>query len=321
MAYSYLDFAEDILKDAPRPLLPIEIWEIGRNSIHFSKLTIKGKTPQATLAARLYVDVRDNENSRFTKVTSDPARFFLTALMHQLPQNLDYEKELDVYAITKNKKKQSAKFSERELHPLLTYFAFYNDNFNKGRSIYTKTVYHEKSKKTDLNQWVHPDMIGFSTHINYWEKEVTNLNRIIDNDIIKIYSFELKKTVDRSNYRELFFQAVSNSSWAHEGYLVTANLKIDDPELNEELERLTQAFGIGIIYLDIDDINSSRIIFPAKKKELLDWKTINKLSKTNIDFKNFIKDLKNDISNEEIKLYNYDKVIDEIELEIEKFFK
>lgn len=78
MAYTYLDFAEDVLKDAPRPLLPIEIWDIGKHSVHFSKLTINGKTPQATLAARLYVDVRDNANSRFTKITSDPARFYLT---------------------------------------------------------------------------------------------------------------------------------------------------------------------------------------------------------------------------------------------------
>lgn len=94
-----------------------------------------------------------------------------------------------------------------------------------------------------------------------------------------------------------------------------------DTELNEELERLTQAFGIGVILLDLDDIDASRTLFSAKKRESLDWKTINKLSRANPDFKDFIKDLKNDISNEDIKVYNYDSVLENIEEYINGFFK
>ncbi len=33
-----------------------------------------------------------------------------------------------------------------------------------------------------------------------------------------------KKIINRSNLRESFFQALSNSSWAHYGYLVAADL-------------------------------------------------------------------------------------------------
>lgn len=193
MAYSYLDFAEDVLRTAPRPLLPIEIWEIGKNSKHISKLNIKGKTPHASLAARMYVDVRDNSKSKFIKITEDPSRFFLRELMDKLPTNIDYEKDLDIQSITKNSKIKSAKFNERELHPLLAYHASKNMDFNKGRKIYTKTVFHEKSKKGEFNQWIHPDVVGFSTPITDWEKEVINLIKLIDSDITKVYSFEIKK--------------------------------------------------------------------------------------------------------------------------------
>ena len=59
------------------------------------------------------------------------------------------------------------------------------------------------------------------------------------------------------NYRESFFQAVSNSSWANEGYLVAAEI-IQDDELLSELECLSIAFGI--IQLDITDIDALNIV-------------------------------------------------------------
>src|SRR5262249_42218166 len=71
-------------------------------------------------------------------------------------------------------------------------------------------------------------------------------NKSTDKTAIRLFSFELKKQVDRINYREYFFQAVSNSSWAHEGYLVTCAVQQQD-DLLSELERLSASFGIGII--------------------------------------------------------------------------
>ncbi|WP_209445217.1 hypothetical protein [Rickettsia fournieri] len=40
----------------------------------------------------------------------------------------------------------------------------------------------------------------------------------------KALVFLSKKIINRSNLRESFFQALSNSSWAHYGYLVAADL-------------------------------------------------------------------------------------------------
>nr|WP_288977411.1 hypothetical protein [uncultured Blautia sp.] len=44
---------------------------------------------------------------------------------------------------------------------------------------------------------------------------------------------------------------MSNSSWAHEGYLVALKIS-EEPELMDELRRLNNAFGIGVIRLDAE---------------------------------------------------------------------
>jgi len=66
--YSVLDYAVDVLKTAKTPLVFQEIWHAGQGSEFASKLNLKGKTPWATLGARLFVEVRDNPNSQFLKV-------------------------------------------------------------------------------------------------------------------------------------------------------------------------------------------------------------------------------------------------------------
>ncbi|GAB6283704.1 MAG: hypothetical protein STSR0008_24970 [Ignavibacterium sp.] len=50
------------------------------------------------------------------------------------------------------------------------------------------------------------------------------------------------------------------------------------------MERLKTSFGVGIIQLDLDDIDSSKVLFAAKVKPNLDWETMNKLCEQNSDF-------------------------------------
>lgn len=99
---------------------------------------------------------------------------------------------------------------------------------------------------------------------------------------VHIYSYELKKKIE-SDYqlKQYYFQALSNSSWANFGFLVAFEISED---LHEEMERLNNAFGIGIILMQAND---SKILFPAKEKEL-DYNTIEKLNNLNPDFCSFI---------------------------------
>lgn len=123
----------------------------------------------------------------------------------------------------------------------------------------------------------------------------------------RLFSFELKIELNLNNLRQYYFQAVSNSSWSHEGYLVALSIE-DDPFLYDELRRLNNAFGIGVIKLQPNNIEQSEIVFSAKNKEFLDWDTIDRLSEENVDFKNFIDNLNEDVKIGKVKS-KYDEVL------------
>lgn len=312
--YTFLDFAQEILKTAPQPMTFQELWEYGKANGLDSKLAITGKTPWQTLGARLFVDIRDNPDSRFIKVGRNPARFFLKARRHEINPD-DLTNVTRPSKTTESKKGDGFEFHERKLHPLLAYFAYTNTSFNRGKQVYTKTIYHEKSKHNSLSEWIHPDMVGFYSPIDDWNSKLLEFNKATDKTAIRLYSFELKKQIDRSNYRENFFQAVSNSSWANEGYLVTCTIQQDD-DLLSELERLSASFGIGVVVLDLDDIDSSTVLFPARPKDYLDWETMNKLCEQNRDFETFIDDVQRDYAGKKIHPSEYESIINEPEVYI-----
>lgn len=303
MSYSYIDLAVEVLEQVPQPMVYNEIWQTAVKRGLDAKLGPTGKTPWQSLGARLFLDVRDNENSKFIKVGARPARFFLKSRKDEIkPDTVD---KIEI-AESKQSAKQSG-YNERDLHPLLTYYANSNPSFNRGRSIYTKTIFHEKSTKGGYNSWIHPDMVGFYLPVDDWQTKVIEFNRLSDNNSLRLFSFEIKKGLSRANYRESYFQAVSNSSWAHEGYLVAVEIKQDD-EFLAELERLASSFGIGIIQIDPSDIDSSQILYPARQKETLDWETINKLCEQNKDFEKFLGDVKIDFESKRIHPAEYDEV-------------
>lgn len=82
---------------------------------------------------------------------------------------------------------------------------------------------------------------------------------------------------------------------------------------NNELERLSTSFGIGVIRLDIEDPDSTEIVFPAKSKDAVDYDTVNKLT-FNPDFLDLLKRIKNDIQSREIRCEMYDTVLQKDEL-------
>jgi len=304
MAYSFFDMAEDVLKKAPAPLTFQQIWEKAESSGIAAKVKTKGKTPWNTLGSRLYVDVRDNADSKFIKVGKRPARFFLKSRAGEVSEALVQKIEIE------EAKKPAPKttYQERDLHPLLTYFVYANPTFSRGRSICTKTIFHEHSKKKGFNEWLYPDIVGVYLPLDDWNADVIAFNQLLDNNCIRLFSFELKKSITKATYRESFFQAVSNSSWAHEGYLVAAHINEDD-DLLSELERLCSSFGIGIIILNLTDFDSSRVLFPARSRNILDWETVNKLCEQNKDFEKFVKDVKINFDSKRFHPDDYDPVI------------
>ena len=156
-------------------------------------------------------------------------------------------------------------------------------------------------------------MVGCYFPIGEWEPEVIEFSSTMGSCPLKLFSFELKKALNFGNLREAFFQTVSNSSWAHESYLVAAEISTDE-DFRAELRRLSTSFGVGVIRLDVADPDASEILFPPQTREYLDWETINKLSTMNPDFRDFLKRVKTDISSKEIRKEKYDKVLEVEEL-------
>lgn len=179
---------------------------------------------------------------------------------------------------------------ERDLHCVLNKFCVEHLN------IQVKTIFHERSTKNKgKSEWLHPDMVGLQLTTSNWDSNIIEVCKNFYVSKAILYSFELKKSICMDSLREYYFQAVSNSSWANEGYLVTASLDENDTELMNEIKRLVGAFGIGIIKLDILNPKNSTILFSGKRKEVLDGETMNKLYSINPDYRDFIQVVTNSL--------------------------
>ena len=230
---TYKELAIEILKEAKKPLSVSEIWEKACERGLEKRLSSIGKTPTQTLWNRFFVN-RDD----FIKATQKPITFWLRARQNELINlNLSEEKEVRL---------EKTKFNERDLHPVLVKFLYENLDFRLN----SKTIYHEKSKKSESgkDKWNYPDIVGVYFPYDDYQNETLGLLESLKLNSYKIFSFELKISINFSNLKESYFQAVSNSSWANEGYLVV--LKELDSEVLSELRRLNQSFGIGVIQLD-----------------------------------------------------------------------
>ena len=213
------------------------------------------------MGAQLFVAVRDKKDTPFVKLGARPSLFFLKQLMKG-----SEEEYLSKYSTPVPLPAKKSGYLERELHP---YLAHYAHLFLKA---HTKTLDHTKSAKKEYGEWVHPDMVGSYFPLDDWKPEVIELGAALGNVSVKLFSFEIKRELNFGNLRESFFQTVSNSSWAHEGFLVATEISTND-EFLSELGRLSTSFGIGVIRLNVDEPNSSETIFPARTKEYLDWDT------------------------------------------------
>lgn len=302
---NFIQLAEKVLRETKAPMIPNEIWEkaveLGWNSL----VLTSGKTPWRSLGARLYVDVRDNPKSIFQAIGKSPVRFGI--------KNVTSNQVVSIPdSITETIKHK--KFTERDLHPLLVKFA---DTYYHFRGAKLKTIFHENStkQKKGHNKWIHPDLVGiyfsFNDKIREYEKVIIEFQNDFSFSATKIFSFEVKVKINMANLREFYFQAVSNSSWANEGYLVT--LKLDD-EVIEEVRRLANSFGIGLIKLDAENIEEGQIIVPAEFRKQVDIDAMDRLASENKDFANFLKNIIDDNKIKKVKS-NYDKVLDNEEID------
>lgn len=237
------------------------------------------KTPASTVSALLGDFIR-NGDSRVKRIKQDGGTYSYYLTKNEQEIGIDIlSGSTETVSETKKSKVKVKTYEERDLHKLLS-------SYLKNTKIYSKTIFHEHSKNAkDNNQiWTHPDMIGIK-FLNLQTKTSQNFLKSINRvDTFKLSSYELKREINSdSELKKAFFQAVSNSSWANYGYLVAFEFS---DSLSDEMERLSQSFGIGIIELNANPYKS-KVLFPPKYRDL-DFKTIDKLCKINKEFEVFI---------------------------------
>ena len=117
---TFNELAEKTLEKAKKPLSPNEIWEKANEYGITEKFQTQGKTPWASIGARIYTDIRDNENTKFIQISKRPSKFYLKRLVTD-EIKLKQEVEKDIESKEKDISK-STNFNERDLHPLLVKF-------------------------------------------------------------------------------------------------------------------------------------------------------------------------------------------------------
>jgi hypothetical protein len=275
------------------------------------------RTPRDTISSQLWYFIKKND-SRVKRIKGN-GNYYLYYLA-KYEQNINFDNYITSSSeIIKKEPKTKNTYQERDLHKLLS-------SYLKNKNIYSKTILHEESKnsKDDHQKWIHPDMIGIE-FLNLTSKVNKAFMKIINNsDTFKITSYEIKKEINTdTELKKCYFQAVSNSSWANYGYLVA--LEISD-SLKDEMERLNQSFGIGVIELKSNPYES-KILFQSKFKEL-DFKTIDKLCKVNQKYESFIELTEKALAVEERYYESIEKELDnfcdsyfENDSEIEEYCK
>lgn len=261
-----------VLEKQKSALTSIEVYDkINENNyIDWSN----AKTPSDTINAQLGHFIRQNDTRVKRIKGSRGFEYYLSKYENKINLSEIIEKETESQDIAKSKT-----YKEKDLHKLLS-------SYLKSQDTYSKTIFHEKSANSkDKNQkWIHPDMIGIN-FLNLQNESSNSFMKVVNkSDVFNLNSYEIKREI-KSDYelKKCFFQAVSNSSWANYGYLVAFDIS---KNLIEEMERLNQSFGIGIIELEATPYES-KILFPSKYREL-DFKTIDKLCVINKDFEKFV---------------------------------
>jgi hypothetical protein len=238
-----------------------------------------GKTPPATISAVLGDFIRNGDTRiKRLKMPGNTYNYYLTKNEANINIDVLTEEPISSKITTEKKSEKSRTYEERDLHKLLS-------TYLKNIGVFSKTIYHEQSKSADSNQiWTHPDMVGIRFLKLQTKASQNFLKAINKTDTFKINSYELKREINSdAELKKAFFQAVSNSSWANYGYLVAFEFS---DSLYDEMKRLNESFGIGIIELNSNPYQS-KVLFPSKSREL-DFKTIDKLCKMNDEFQKFI---------------------------------
>lgn len=241
---TYYDAAKKVLEQSDVPMHYKEIWnkavELGYDKEIEQLSNFNRLTPWTSLASKIYYDIKYNPDTTiFVKVGK--GKFLLKSKINSSNQNLineinDLSEEEDTEESSENTI-TNKKILEKDLHIPLTKYLY-------SMKIYSKTI---NANATDINlkgkmKWGTPDIVAV-TFKDYINKSVLELFNHINLPTTEIYAYELKLKLTLGTLTEYYFQALSNSGWANEAWLVA--MEIDEnnyDELNGRNKKIKSVF-------------------------------------------------------------------------------
>ena len=179
---------------------------------------------------------------------------------------------------------EGVRYLERDLYPMLIDFLS-SEVGAKAYRIDEGTASNRRGPGG--NKWLYPDVVAIESLTAGMNKEVVGALQHSGERRARLWSFEVKRLLNRSNVREAYFQAVSNSSWANFGYLVSA--EIEGVETLREIQMLYAVHGIGLMEIDMENPTESVVRIPSREKLSVEWSMCSRLADENRDFTSFMK--------------------------------
>lgn len=228
---------------------------------------------------------------------------FYPGVKHKLPKQIEDEK----------KREQQL---EEKFRSIFMRYKYENDRELPIHIEHTKV----KKSKAGIDKWKFPDVALVKWEVeNIDEDKITldqtlmEVKKSLGEQPFKVSSCELKVVLKTSNFREYFFQCVSNSKWAHHAVLATASIQ-DDKTLEKELSRLGNSYDVTILSFDLSeeyleslpDANkilnslsdeefteivskmSLRLISSSIQKDNIDWEHVKDLKAKSTDFNDLV---------------------------------
>jgi hypothetical protein len=196
----------------------------------------------------------------------------------------DYEERVGDVALANS---STPRVLERDLYPMLVDFISSEVGATAFR-INESTASNRRG--AGGNKWLYPDIVAIEALTSGMNKEVIGALQHSGERRARVWSFEVKRLLNRSNVREAYFQAVSNSSWASFGYLVAA--EIEGVDTLREIQMLYGVHGIGLIEIDMESPTESVLRIPAREKLSIEWSMCSRLADENRDFSAVMKRLR-----------------------------
>ncbi|WQS48135.1 HrgA protein [Helicobacter pylori] len=152
------------------PISPTEVYDKAKELFEKGEITkmfdYGGNTPDRSVSAFIYTALNKGEELPFLKAQEKPVLIALKGAAKEPVLNIEKP------GVSSAKIAHNKIMHERDLHPFLTYMAYYNENLK----CYTKTIFHEESVKSPkgMDRWLYPDMVG----VRFLHAELSNENLI-----------------------------------------------------------------------------------------------------------------------------------------------